>query len=248
MTLTALPHRMVLDASRNTEVSRPALWGVLGYRTSGELSSFPGALTFRREQVIFVEGDETASMFQLLDGMVSLYRLLPDGRRQVIEFALPGDLLGFTPTGRHIHSAMAVSQCQIAAFSRAALDTAITRDPQLAKGMLENAYALLSKAHGQLMTLGRKSALERVASFLLDLSLRLGDAEVPAREVALPMTRSDIADHLGLTIETVSRSFSKLKKEGVISLTGQHVAEIRDLPRLAELAGGDIDIPRVLAA
>ena len=188
---------------------------------------------------VFCEGDPRTHVFQVDEGAVVIYKVLPDGRRQVIGFAYPGDLLGLGASGEHVFNAQAACNAKVRCLSSHALEEAATRDASLALKLYKAVSLELSTTRSLLISIGQHSALERVASFLTSLQLRMreNDADQDASVIHLPMRRSDIADFLGLTIETVSRTFTKLRMMRVIDITHGTEVHILDEERLKSLAG-----------
>ena len=188
-------------------------------------------------EILFSEGEDAESVYEVTGGMLRLYKLLPDGRRQITGFATAGHLLGLAPEGICVYTAEALTEVTLRRYKRAAVERLIDEVPGFARRMLAATSQELRAAQDQMLLLGRKSASEKVASFLAML------AEQQARsgedELDLPMTRSDIADYLGLTIETVSRTLSKLKQAGLIALPTAVRIEILDRDRLEDMAAGD---------
>lgn len=170
---------------------------------------------------LFREGDPVERIYKVVTGVVSLNRLLEDGRRQIIAFGLPGDLVGFPSNGRHHTDCEALSLVRLQPFRLSQIDCR-TGDPELRGRFMEAALREIAAMQDHFMMLGRKSAAERVASFLLALEARTGQDRDGRRQVDLPMSRADIADFLGLTTETVSRVLSQLRKSRVIALDGIH--------------------------
>jgi len=181
------------------------------------------------------EGDPAEDVFTLTEGMLKLYKLMPDGRRQITGFMIPGDFIGLAYGQSYIYSAEAVTPTTACRFKRSALLEKMVDYPELEHRLLSLASNELAAAQAQMLLLGRKSARERLASFLVGLAERrgIGDAE----PMPLPMSRGDIADFLGLTIETVSRAFTAMRKEGLISLPDKHQVVIADMEALREAAG-----------
>ena len=164
-----------------------------------------------------------------------LYKLLPDGRRQIVGFALPGDFLGMTASTRHSFSADAIGPVVICRFLRASFARFIEDKPHLLRRINELAVRELSQAQDHMVLLGRRSAEEKVATFLIGWRDRLARLSGAAKTVSLPMSRQDIADYLGLTIETVSRTFTKLDRDGVIEILPGSVC-LKDPARAQALA------------
>lgn len=184
---------------------------------------------------LFAQGEEASAVFNITEGMARLYKLLPDGRRQIIGFALPGDFLGLSLSDRFSFSADAVDDMRVCRISRNRFSQQLDEKPHLMRRLHELAANELMIAQDQLVVLGRRSAEERVAVFLLGLRKRFARMHHLSPTVPLPMSRQDIADYLGLTIETVSRTFSKLFKEKTL-LNVPDGVRILDLDRLTALA------------
>lgn len=192
---------------------------------------------------LFHEGDPADHLFNVTAGVVKLYKLLPDGRRQITGFLFPGDFLGLAYDANYVYSAETVTPATLCRFNRAKLLALFNEMPRMEKHISVTTSHELAAAQDQMLLLGRKTAQEKMASFLLMLLRRLKPhAESPARDaislLSLPMSRSDIADYLGLTIETVSRTFTNLRKSWVIRLQDSGHAEILDRDRLEALAEG----------
>jgi CRP-like cAMP-binding protein len=181
---------------------------------------------FDRDQEIFSEGDRADLIYKVVSGAVRSCRVLADGRRQICDFYLPGDVFGveFEPSRRATTEALVDTVLIVARRS------VVVEEPGQGEALWRHALRDLQRSQDHVLTLGRRSATERLASFLLDLTERLGDLP----ELELPMSRQDIADYLGLTIETVSRTLTQLQVQGFIQLQG--CRRIR-LARQAALAG-----------
>ena len=188
-------------------------------------------------QAIFYEGDPAEHVFNVTAGVVKLYKLMADGRRQITGFLFRGDFLGLALNTSYAYSAEAVSATRLCRFPRGALERLLDEFPRLEKRLLAMAGNELIAAQDQMLLLGRKTAKERVASFLLSLSERAAQRGGPANPVELPMVRADIADYLGLTTETVSRTITELRKSGVIELPRSGSVELQQPHALEELAG-----------
>jgi CRP/FNR family transcriptional regulator, anaerobic regulatory protein len=185
-------------------------------------------------KALFCEGDESDGIYEVVTGMLRLYKLLPDGRRQITGFLSAGHVLGLAPEGTHVYSAEAITNITVCRYPRAGFDRLIDEVPGLARRLLTVTSHELRAAQDQMLLLGRKAAAEKVASFLLLMAERQNNDEV----VSVPMARSDIADYLGLTTETVSRTFTKLKVEGLIALPTPNNVEILDRDQLEDFAAG----------
>jgi CRP/FNR family transcriptional regulator, nitrogen fixation regulation protein len=178
----------------------------------------PGfTMTFSRDEEIYGEGEEAEFVYTVVSGVVRTHRVLDDGRRQISSFHFAGDVFGLEMSAEHMSSAEAVTPCEISLVKRVVLDRMTKENPACARQLWELASRELSHARAHLMLLGRKTALERVATFLIELGDREAD-DADDDAVKIPMSRSDIADYLGLTIETVSRTLTQLEREGAIAL------------------------------
>jgi len=166
---------------------------------------------------------------------VRLSKLLPDGRRQIIGFALPGDFLGTGPGDRYHCSADAIGPVVTCRISKSTFWQFVENKPHVLRRMNEFAARELYQAQDQMLLLGRRTAEEKVASFLVSWRDRLARLGTATATISLPMSRQDIADFLGLTIETVSRTFTKLEREGVIDIVRGGV-RLRDPKRAEALA------------
>lgn len=193
-------------------------------------------------QPLFHEGDAATRVFTLTEGTLKLYKLLPDGRRQVTGFMHPGDFLGISVHDEHAFTAEAMEQVQLCAFPRARFDDFVEDNGELERELYRLAAHELAAAQQQMVLLGRKTAAERVASFFLDLAERAErNSGGSTRFIDLPMSRSDIADYLGLTKETVSRVLALLKRQRLIRLEALDRIEILDRDGLEATAAGNLD-------
>ncbi len=211
----------------------------LGRQATGHLMAISTLQHKAPGETLFVEGDEADNIYEVVRGMLRLYKLLPDGRRLITGFLSAGNLLGLALEGVCVYTAEAVTEVTLCRYKRTAFERLIDEVPGFAKRLLTVTSHELRAAQDQMLLLGRKSATEKVASFLLLMAERLSDDGVG--EVDIPMTRSDIADYLGLTIETVSRTLTRLKQDGLIALPTPARIEIRNRDQLEELAAGETD-------
>ncbi len=196
-------------------------------RELAELTRLATPIRFDGGQTIFREGDVARSAFGLSQGVVRLYRLLPDGRRQVVAFALPGDFLAMPLGDRFSFSGDAVGEVSICRFPREELKRLIQTNPGIMRQLIEFAANELQSAQDQLTLLGNGSAEERVVSFLVNWRRRVARQTPPSQAVPLPMRRQDIADFLGLKLETVSRTFAKLEQRNAIRIVPHGVVLMR---------------------
>jgi CRP-like cAMP-binding protein len=186
---------------------------------------------------IFTEGDPKLHVYQVVTGAVCLYKVLPDGRRQVIDFAFGGDLIGLSLSDRERYNAQATVATRVKCLPVSALQGIASKDPAIAMRMCEALSDELTAIRDHLVCVVQRSATERLVTFLLALSRRNEARGRDPATLELPMTRTDIGDFLGLTIETVSRTFSKLKALGFIEIdqgTTIRLVAIDDLMALAD--------------
>lgn len=183
--------------------------------------------------------DPALHVFNITSGSVRVYRLLPDGRRQITGFLFAGDFLGLATGETYVFSAEAIEAVTACRFRKSEYRALIRETPALETALLDRANHELAAAQNQMLLLGRKTALERVSTFLLDLPSHDPARPGPAGHVRLPMTRAEIADYLGLTIETVSRVFTRLKTGGVVRLLSLTELRVEHPEVLRALAEGD---------
>lgn len=198
-------------------------------------------LTLPPGTAMIEEGTPALSFFNVTAGTVKLFKSLPDGRRQITGFADVGHFLGLTTAKTYSFGAETVDTVQVCRFLRPQLETLLTDYPQFERRLLAEVTDELAEAQEQMLLLGRKTARERVASFLLNRMMPpapSGQTETEGCLVSLPMTRVDIADYLGLTIETVSRTISALRREQTITGTDNHGIRVLSVSRLRDLASG----------
>ncbi len=192
-----------------------------------------------REHVFF-EGDRKDHVYLVEKGTVCLYKTLPDGRRQIVDFAYPGDLIGLGGPGDHVFSAQAITLARLRCLPAGLLHEVALHDPQVSMQLYRALSDQLLAARDLLLTVGQRNATERLGALLLALSRRNERIGADPTQIALPMTRADIADFLSLTIETVSRTFTKLRLGGIIDLVQSSLVVIRDQRALERLAAGDV--------
>lgn len=225
--------------------SHCAYCGVRPYSACGaleehELSSLEAlsrSSCYAQRQQLFAQDEDAHSVFNITSGSVRLYRLLPDGRRQVVGFAIPGDFLGLSLAARTVYGAEALTSVTACRFDRQAFSAFVDEHPQLLRRLYDLANHELSLAQEQMVLIGRRTAEERVICFLVGLRRRWSHINNNSVTVPLPMTRQDIADFLGLTIETVSRAISKLAREKALLVVPDGV-RLLDIPRLEAIAAG----------
>lgn len=183
------------------------------------------------------EGDAAIHFFSVAAGAAKLYKLLPDGRRQTTEFARPGDFLGLAAGRSYGFSAEALEPVRVCRFSQQKLTELFDDFPAMERRLLATASHELLAAQEQMLLLGRKTARERVASFLRVEAMWVLGCQRGLR-LSLAMSRVDIGDYLGLTIETVSRTMTALRQAGVIDIPSGSEIEVRDFGALSKIADG----------
>ena len=189
-------------------------------------------------RAIFDEADPAEYVYTITAGVVKVYKLLGDGRRQITGFLFAGDFLGLTHNEVYAYSAEALVPARLCRFPRRRLEALLAEIPHLEERLLAMASHELAAAQDQMMLLGRKSARERVVSFILMLSNSATRHGRPGDPVFLAMSRSDIADYLGLTTETVSRTVTLLKKQGLVELLDDRRIRLSNMSALREIAEG----------
>lgn len=225
MSATAL-HRPLHQTTAITATIVPtALNGVAALERVGTV------ITIGREQPLFFEGDPAECYFKVVKGAVRSCKLLADGRRHIGDFFLAGDFIGLDADETYPFAAEAVTETTLIRYARRKVDALAVQEPRVAKYFVEIMRDNLSAARERMTLLGHMTAMERIASFLLNLAERTDGAHID-----LPMTRTDIGDYLGLTMETVSRAFSQLKADGVIKQRSVHDVVIVDRVALESLA------------
>jgi len=210
MTATPVAHAATRSSStpRATVLPFPGSHGLL------ETMDLMGApMSFSRNAEIYGENEPADYLYKVISGTVRTYRILTDGRRQIGEFYLPGDIFGLEVGAEHHFSAEAISDAKVLVIKRSALVNLANRDGDVARQLWSFTARELQRAQDHVLLL-IKSAQQRVACFLLEMAARLADAET----VELPMSRQDIADYLGLTIETISRTLTQLEVDAAIAL------------------------------
>lgn len=188
-------------------------------------------MRFQRNEEIFGQDEPAEYLYRVVSGAVRTMRFSSDGRRQILGFHLPGDVFGLELGDAHTLSAEALATSEIVMVRQTALEKAAAEDARAARALLKLTSEQLTSAREHALVLGRKGAGERVAAFLLQLA----DRFVAKREMDLPMSRADIADYLGLTIETVSRAFSEFERNAAIALPSSRHVVMRNPTALYEL-------------
>jgi CRP/FNR family nitrogen fixation transcriptional regulator len=198
---------------------------------TGHIRLVASEFTYKRDEEIFGEDEPAEYVYQVVSGAVSSYKLLSDGRRQIGAFHLPGDVFGLESGSTHRLAAEAIVETTVRLVKRSSLEKAASVDVQVARKLWTMTAGELKHAEDHMLLLGRKSAMERVATFLLEMDRRLAVAGM----MALPMCRRDIGDYLGLTLETVSRALSQLHTEGVLGFSGARQIVLRNRQHLRSM-------------
>ncbi len=219
----------------------------LGREVPGPFASQPDSLhslfsrlpaeSLAAGRVLFLEGDAATSVFHVLDGTLRIFRILGDGRRVITGFLRAGDILGLSFHSHYIYTAEAITPVTIRRLSRKVFEAEVANSAELRPAVFHQMSDEMAAAQDQMVLLSTKNAEERLCSFLLKELQRALKAGAVQPVVYLAMTRLDIADYLGLTIETVSRTMTKLCSKGVIATSGRHSVKVLKRGMLAQLAG-----------
>ena len=207
----------------------PLPWTMLEDRDAFELTGV--AMNFAADRQIYAEGDEARCFYKVVSGTVRTCRFLSDGRRQIDAFHMAGEVFGFEAGADHRMSAEAVTECTLIAYRRRGLEQMVAQDDRLGRWFFSHAMTCMALAREHSLLLGRGSAAQKISAFLLEIA----DREASDTIVDLAMSRQDIADYLGLTIETVSRTLSHLERDGVIALPSARRVMLKDRRMLKAL-------------
>ncbi|MBL8671486.1 MAG: helix-turn-helix domain-containing protein [Alphaproteobacteria bacterium] len=186
-----------------------------------------------RDATLFSEGDDASRIYEVTSGIVRLTKTLADGRRQVLDFVDSGRFIGLHEDALHGATAEAVTPVTVICYESAGVARAVAEDAATAQRLLAELLGAAARAESRLVVVGRMTAEERVASFLL---ARAGDEAADGDVFKLQMGRADIADYLALTVETVSRTLSRFKAQGLVAMTDAHSIELTDVDALRDLA------------
>jgi CRP/FNR family transcriptional regulator len=219
------------------EVRDNAICAALDDDDLRQLSSIATAVKLEPGGTVFFEGDDSTYLFNVVTGAVRLSKLLPDGRRQITGFLFEGDFLGLAVADVYVYTAEALTEASLCRFHRARLRKLMERLPKLEHELLKLSSNELTQAQDQLMMLGQKTAIERLTTVLLELGERIGRPDNGGWKLELPMTRSDLADYMGLTTETVSRTFTRLRDQNVVKTPDMRLVHIPNPGELAIRSG-----------
>ena len=234
----ALP-KDVTNPCVNCEVRSRAVCAVLSDEELINIARITHSEHLKAGEPLFFEGDVSGDCFIVQSGALKLYKLMQDGRRQITVFLFKGDFLGIQAGAEYGYTAEALEPAEACAIPGDKMKILVADFPKLANRLLNLASMELAAAQDQMLLLGRKTAQERIATFLLWLSDRARDRGDAANPVRVSMSRSDMGDYLGLTVETVSRTITKLKTSGLISLREGNRIELTDRDMLEALAAGE---------
>src|SRR3954471_14113002 len=198
---------------------------------TGHVGLVATEFSYRKDEEIYGEDEPAEYVYQIIRGAVHTYKLLSDGRRQIGAFHLPGDVFGLESGTNHRLAAEAIINTTVRLVKRSSLEQAAEMDVRITRKLWSITAGELRHAEDHMLLLGRKNAMERVANFLLEMDRRLAVAGM----MALPMCRRDIGDYLGLTLETISRSFSQLQDQGVLGLSGARQVVLRNRQHLRSM-------------
>jgi CRP/FNR family transcriptional regulator len=201
-----------------------------------QLLALGGQRKWAKRQILFREGDPMGSFFKITQGVVAVSRTLDDGRRQIVALRAPGDCVGYLQiAGKYAFQGEALTDVEACAFDRRKFDSFVQLHPDLASALAEALSVALEQTGRNMLVMGKLRSTERVANFLCEISALYGARRVSVTPLTLYVKRGEIADYLGLTIETVSRSFADLKRRNVIALIDSDAIVIVDGERLAAI-------------
>jgi CRP/FNR family transcriptional regulator len=201
-----------------------------------QLLALGGQRKWAKRQILFREGDPMGSFFKITQGVVAVSRTLDDGRRQIVALRAPGDCVGYLQiAGKYAFQGEALTDVEACAFDRRKFDSFVQLHPDLASALAEALSVALEQTGRNMLVMGKLRSTERVANFLCEISALYGARRVSVTPLTLYIKRGEIADYLGLTIETVSRSFADLKRRNVIALIDSDAVVIVDGERLAAI-------------
>lgn len=215
-TIAPNPNRALFGRCSACAVRSLSICGALDHADLVEFERIARQVHLAPNEALFTAGQLASSVHNMTAGVARLYKLLPDGRRQVIGFALPGDFLGTMPSDRYGFSADAIDTVSACRFPADAFAHFIEQRPHFLLRINQFAAHELMLAQEQMLLLGRRTAEEKVAAFLVGWRERLAHIGDERQTIALPMSRQDIADYLGLTIETVSRTLTRFEREKML--------------------------------
>jgi CRP/FNR family transcriptional regulator len=209
-----------------------AICGALSRDELIELEKMLSKRALEAGQQLIAEGEKGHFAYSVQQGCLKLFKSLSDGRRQIVGFLLPGDFIGLPARGDYMYSAEAVERTEVCRFPQRGFEHLFQNSPDLEHRILSIVRDEMVAAQNHMLLLGRRTARERLACFLLDFRERYLEQNLPVDVMRLPMSRMDIADYLGLTVETVSRMFSQMRREGLLVLPRSDSVSIPDIAKL----------------
>jgi CRP/FNR family nitrogen fixation transcriptional regulator len=227
ITIPAVPAAKVFTSPRTPAAPAIDQFGLIASCAGVVATEF----SYRKDEEVYGEGEPSEYVYQVIRGAVRTYKLLNDGRRQIGAFHLPGDVFGLDAGATHRLSAEAIADITVRLVKRRSLEVAAGSNVQIAHSLWTMTARDLRHAEDHMLLLGRKTAIEKVATFLLEMDRRLAKAGM----MALPMCRRDIGDYLGLTLETVSRTLSQLSGQGILVFSSARQIVLRNRQRLADM-------------
>jgi len=225
---SAIDHRRATPQAKQVTPQKP----MASHAFTGSIEMMGASMTFTRDAEIYGENEPADYLYKVVSGTVRTYKVLADGRRQIGAFYLPGDIFGLESGDEHTFSAEAVSDSTVLVIKRSALVGLAGRDNKVAQQLWTLTSSELHRVQDHIMLL-IKTAQERVVGFLLEMAARMP----VGNQVELPMSRQDIADYLGLTIETVSRTLTQLENAAAIELPTSRRIVLRNRSALSRLNG-----------
>ncbi|WOC15169.1 Nitrogen fixation regulation protein FixK [Pseudochrobactrum sp. MP213Fo] len=232
-------HREPCGACADCEVRKMAICAALQDDALDALEAIMSSRKLDANEMLTEEGAPKQRVFSLTSGLLRLFTLLPDGRRQISGFLYPGDYLGLADDDVYSQTAEAVVPSVLCCFSVSEMDGLMNTYPALKDRLYVMTREALRQSRDNQLVLGRLAPVEKLASFLLVLSAHAVRIGQPSSPVHLPMNRTDIADYLGLTIETVSRCFTKMRVQGLIQLPDANTVTILSHRSLSAVAGNE---------
>lgn len=228
LAISSAPSSLAIQAVR----ARTAWMKAQDQTSESDSLRAPGTVQhYAQDREVYADGDPAEMFFKVVSGVVRSCKFLSDGRRQIEAFHVAGDVFGFELGANYTLTAEAVSDCTLVAYRRRGVEALAQKDEVLSHQLYALAMRCLAHAQGHSLLLGRRSAAEKVASFLMEWAAHSSHAGI----VSLAMTRQDIADYLGLTIETVSRTLTQLERDFLIELPNTRQIRLRNRDALEDL-------------
>lgn len=230
---------VVPHVCRACEARHGGICSVLTSEQLAQINKHSSRRTIEGGAEVVGQGESVGSYSNILRGVVKLSKMMADGRQQIVGLQFAPDFMGRPFSRESALTAEAATETEICAFPRAALERMIEESPELERKLYNQSLKELDEARDWMLTLGRKSAREKVASFLYLIATHIDPLADDGCTFDLPLSRADIADFLGLTIETVSRQMTKLRNEKIIIVENNRHVSVPDIDRLNAAAGND---------